>query len=417
MRVLVIATNQWSSMGQLLSALSEVGFEVGVICPSKSPIREINKLSARYKYRPSQSLTSIRAAIADWSPSLLVCNDDVAVRELQTIHYQACIDPSGPENTGLIDLIESSLGDRKSFAISRSKSRLMSVAEALDIPCPLTTTVSAYQDIDRQLGRLAYPAIVKLDESWGGRGVRLVHNHDELLRTALELSFPHDWPKSLKRLAARSIQHLPKRWRPGLPQNLNIQRYISGRPANRAVVCWQGKILAGITVEALETDTEFGPTTLARIIEHNEVTVATEKIVMSQRLSGFLGFDFMIDSETRAWLLEMNPRATPSCHLRFKAASLPAAFFLELTGKQPADDVRELPQDTIALFPNRLKKKRALHLYFDDVPEDEPEFVKASRQSTLLQKISRKRKFRGAISKPFSKKLTNLILLLGNNGK
>jgi hypothetical protein len=415
MRVLVIATNRWSSIGLLLSALSKVGFEIAVICPSKSPLVEINKLSARYKYRRSHALKSIKAAIADWSPSLLICNDDIAVRELHTIHSQACTDPGRPESTGLIKLIELSLGDRRSFAISRSKSRLISVAETLEIPCPPTVTVSSYEEIDRPLGRLPYPAMIKLDESWGGRGVRLVHNHDELLRAALELSFPHDWPKPLKHLAARAIRYLPKHWRPAFPQNLSIQRYISGRPANRAVVCWQGKILAGISVEALETDTEFGPTTLAGIIAHPKMAEAAEKIVRSQNLSGFLGFDFVIDSANRAWFLEMNPRATPSCHLRSKAPSLPAVLFLKLTGEQPNNDVRETPQDTIALFPNRLSNKPRSHPYFIDAPEGEHAFVGACHRPTFLRRISGKG-VRGILSGVLSIKLVDIILLLGTNG-
>jgi hypothetical protein len=165
------------------------------------------------------------------------------------------------------------LGDCRSFAISRSKSRLISAAQELKILCPPTNVVNSYQDIDRQLGRIVYPVLIKLDDSWGGLGVRLAHNQRELLRATLELSFPHNWHWSLKRLAAQVIQHLPNRWRLPLPQNINIQSYVLGRPANRAVVCWNGRILAGISVEALETRSQFGPTTLAKILDHEPKAV------------------------------------------------------------------------------------------------------------------------------------------------
>jgi hypothetical protein len=118
-----------------------------------------------------------------------------------------------PESSSLIELIESSLGDCRSFATSRSKSRLISAAQALKIPCPPTNVVNSYQDIDRQLGRIVYPVLIKLDESWGGLGVRLAHNQRELLRATLELSFPLNWHWLLKRLAAEVIQRLPDRWR------------------------------------------------------------------------------------------------------------------------------------------------------------------------------------------------------------
>jgi hypothetical protein len=119
-----------------------------------SPIKDIRNLNARYKYRSWESLKSIKAAITDWKPAFLVCNDDAAVRELHRIHSQARIETSRPESASLIELIESSLGDSRSFAVSRSKSRLMSVAKALHIPFPNTIVVNSHEDIDRQLGRV-----------------------------------------------------------------------------------------------------------------------------------------------------------------------------------------------------------------------------------------------------------------------
>jgi hypothetical protein len=279
-RILLVATNEWPSIGQLAIGLIRVGFEIAVICPSGSPINHIRNLNARYKYRSWQSLKSIKSAIADWNPALLVCNDDVAVRELHRIHSQARIETGGPQSASLIELIELSLGDSRSFAVSRSKSRLLSVAKALNIPCPNTIVVNSHEDIDRQLGRVSYPVLIKLDESWGGRGVRLAYNRQDLPRAVLELSFPRNWPASLKRTAARTIHYLNLTTgrRIPLPGNISIQSYVLGRPANRAVVCWHGRILAGISVEAIETSSEFGPTTLARILDHGELAEATEKL-------------------------------------------------------------------------------------------------------------------------------------------
>jgi ATP-grasp domain len=396
MRIMMIATNQWPATGQLLLALMKVGFEIAVVCPPGSPISKIRNLSVRYNYSSRQSLATIKAAIADWAPSLLVCNDDVAVRELHAIHQQALIEIGSRESAGLIDLIESSFGDPPSFAVTRSKSRLLSIAQALNVRCPSTIVVSTYEEIDRQLGRIQYPVLIKLDDSWGGRGVRLANNDRELLFAVLELSFPFIWPKLLKRLAARITQHLPRRWRMPPPQNISIQSYVSGRPANRAVVCWQGMVLAGISVEAIETASQFGPTTLARIVDEGELADAAKKIVANQKLSGFLGFDFMLDCANRAWLLEMNPRATPTCHLRFGAPSLPASLFSAVAGRQPNDDVREVPQDMIAVFPNRVSQQ-SLHSYFEDAPEGEQDFVEASKKSAFLGAILARMKLQAEI--------------------
>jgi len=410
-RILVIATNNWSSIGQLLSAFIRVGFEIAIVCPPGSPIEHINNLSARYKYRRWCSQQSIRAAIADWSPFFLVCNDEVAVRELHNIHRQTSSKANDAESGELIELIERSLGDRRTFSTSRSKSRFISVAQALNVACPPTIVVNSYGDLDRHLDGLVYPTFIKLDESWGGRGVRLAYTDRELSLAVLELSFPYVWPKSFKRLLAKVIEALPVFLRPPFPQKLSLQRPIWGRPANRAVVCWQGKILAGITIEAIETGSDFGPTTLARIIDHAEITDAVERVVKAGKWSGFLGFDFMLDEKNRAWFLEMNPRVTPACHLRLKAPSLPAALFLQLTGELPASDTREVPEERIALFPNRVSKKAALQPYFDDTPEGEPAFLQACHRPQLLRMIAGRINFRGAAYKQLDKKITNTIVL------
>jgi ATP-grasp domain len=390
LRILVVATNKWPSVGRLVSALIKVGFEVAVVCPAGSPIRFIKNLGARYEYRSWSSLTSIKTAITDWSPILLVCNDNLAICELHEIHRQASVEINTPESPYLIKLIESSLGDRRLFSVSLSKSRLMLAAEELGIRCPSTIVVSNYDDIDRQLDGIVFPVLVKLDESWGGLGVRLAHNKQELLLAVLELSFPHQWPQSLKRLVARIIQHLPDRCRLALPKNINIQKYIGGRPASRSVICWHGTVLAGISVEAAETDSQFGPITLAKILHHPTLAEAAEKIVASQKLSGFLGFDFMLDDADKAWFLEMNARATPTCHLRSRAPSLPASLFFKIKGERPVSDVREVPRDILAVFPNRVSQQ-SVYPYFDDVPEDEPEFVNACRKSRRFRKMLRGR--------------------------
>ena len=235
LRILVVATNKWPSVGRLVSALIKVGFEVAVVCPAGSPIRFIKNLGARYEYRSWSSLTSIKTAITEAGRRLLlVCNDNLAICELHEIHRQASVEINTPESPYLIKLIESSLGDRRLFPVSLSKSRLMLAAEELGIRCPSTIVVSNYDDIDRQLNGIVFPVLVKLDRSWGGLGVRLARNKQELLLAVLELSFPHQWPQSLKRLAARIIQHLPDRCRLALPKNINIQKYIGGRPASRS---------------------------------------------------------------------------------------------------------------------------------------------------------------------------------------
>jgi predicted ATP-grasp superfamily ATP-dependent carboligase len=197
---------------------------------------------------------------------------------------------------------------------------------------------------------------------------------------------------------------------------MSFQNYIRGRPANRAVLCWQGTVLAGVTIEAIESDLEFGPTTLARLIDHPELTEVAEKIVRHQSLSGFFGFDFVIDPSNRAWFIEMNPRVTPSCHLRSGSPSLAAALFLQLTGKLAERDTRDVPKERIALFPNRISNEARSYPYFDDTPEEEPAFLEACRRSRLLRRLSRSIKFRGDADGWYDEQVSNPVIPDGTNG-
>ena len=80
------------------------------------------------------------------------------------------------------------------------------------------------------------------------------------------------------------------------------------------MICWKGKVLAGISVEAVEVTQERGPASVVRVIDHLEMATVCEHVVKRLELSGFVGFDFILDCANRAWLLEMNPRVTPICH-------------------------------------------------------------------------------------------------------
>ena len=91
--------------------------------------------------------------------------------------------------------------------------------------------------------------------------------------------------------------------------------FIPGVPANRAVLCWHGEVLAGLSVEAVKTAHATGPATVVRILDNAEMAEATGHVVRCLGLSGFVGFDFILERTSgRAFLIEMNPRPTPICH-------------------------------------------------------------------------------------------------------
>jgi hypothetical protein len=85
-------------------------------------------------------------------------------------------------------------------------------------------------------------------------------------------------------------------------------------------------------------------------VENEEMKFAAEKIASRLGLSGFFGLDFMIERGSQAaYLVEMNPRLTPPCHLRLgKGRDLVGAFSARLTGQAIADYPAVTQNDIIA---------------------------------------------------------------------
>src|SRR5262249_9006809 len=54
---------------------------------------------------------------------------------------------------------------------------------------------------------------------------------------------------------------------------------------------------------------------VVRIIDHPGMAEAARRLVGRFGLSGFCGFDFILTETGEAQLLELNPRATPTCYL------------------------------------------------------------------------------------------------------
>jgi hypothetical protein len=385
LKVMCISSHRWPFVARIPIALAKVGLQVATIAPARSVIQRITRTHARFICRPWRRSASILRAIDAWSPDLLVCSDDRAVSELHQIHHRACRSPDKARLSRLVVLIEASLGDPGSFAITRTMSAFISSAQAAGIRCPRTVVVGNNEELKRTLNGITYPILLKADGSRGGRGVRLIRGERDILPAICELLLPIWWPAPFKRIITSRLLFWFFCRRPW-QRKVCIQEYIVGRSTNRAVFSSQGKVLAGLSVEAVQTLYEFGPTSVVRIIDHPEMKAAAEVMAQRLHLSGFLGFDFIVDGDNKAWLLEMNPRVTPVAHLNVEGANLTTAVFSQLTGSNPTADIPIVREKTIALFPQELKRSsRSEYVWTShhDVPWEEPEFVRHCLNSAL----------------------------------
>src|SRR5262249_57797403 len=96
---------------------------------------------------------------------------------------------------------------------------------------------------------------------------------------------------------------------------VNAQGYVGGREAIATVACVDGQVQALVCLEVVQASQERGPAAVVRIIDHDGMAEAARRLVGRFGLSGFAGFDFILTESGEALLLELNPRATPTCYL------------------------------------------------------------------------------------------------------
>jgi biotin carboxylase len=288
------------------------------------------------------------------------------VRALHGLHRQ-CSDLRG--------VIERSLGDPAGFATAEQRTALVDLARSMGLLVPRSHPVAGRAALSQVVARIGYPIVLKRDMTWGGLGTQIIESEREL-RKAWSGARGH---AAVLRAARAVVRDRRPRtiidWLAETPA-IEAQEFVPGTPANRAVLCRAGRVLAGLSVEAVQTAYAGGPATVIRIIEHKEMADTAEALVGRLGLSGLCGFDFQLSPSGRAYLLELNPRATPVCHLPVvDGTHLPAALYRDLTGRPSFNIPQPISNDLIALFPARRRSDGTCAVPVDayyDLPLDEP---------------------------------------------
>ena len=331
-----------------------------------------------YPYAALKPLTSLRKAIESAAPDLIIpCDDNAALHLYQLYVHAGKADPSANR---LRDLIARSLGTPEACVLVTVRGRLMALAAAEGVRVPESAIVTTPSDLSAWLTQHRFPAVIKVDGTWGGQGVSMVRNHEEAQGAfTLKASRPGIVNAMARTVLDRDPSTLLDALMDARP-SITVQGFVQGAPANRAVACWQGRVLAGISVEVIRTQHPTGPATVVRVIENPEMSEAANRLVRRLGISGLWGFDFVLEASTgAAYLIEVNPRATPICHLPLGAGrDLPVALYTQLAGMPPFAPPTMIDHDVVAMFPGEWRRNPAsqyLRTNYHDVPWDEPGLV------------------------------------------
>jgi hypothetical protein len=364
--VLLVSTIPWMFPARLASALSRLDFHVEAVCQWGHPLRSLHKPVTVHGLGWLAEAASIKTALRRGRPGLVVPCDDPAVRALHELHRQ-CSDLRG--------VIERSLGDPAGFATTEQRTTLVDLARSMGLLVPQSHPVAGRAALSQVVARIGYPVVLKRDMTWGGLGTQIIESEGELRKA---WSGARGYAAVLRAGRAVVRDRRPRTiidWLAETPA-VEAQEFVPGTPANRAVLCRAGRVLAGLSVEAVHTAYAGGPASVIRIIEHKEMADTVEALVGRLGLSGLCGFDFQLSPSGRAYLLELNPRATPVCHLAVADGThLPAALYRDLTGREPFNTPQPISNRLIALFPAKRRGDGNCAVPVDayyDLPLDEP---------------------------------------------
>ena len=349
------------------------GCIVAAVCPPGHPLRFVTGVDSLLPYSNLGSLGSLKASILATQPDLIVPCDDGVVWQLHEIHAQ---------NTSLRPLIERSLGSKNGYSLVSSRGPFLQAAAQLGIRVPATRTVAS--EMDLASWDFKAEAVLKLDGTWGGSGVTIVHSAPEALATFQRLCRPPGAGVAWKRWLVNRDTLALWSWRRSGEPSLTMQEFIHGRPANAMIACWQGEMLGIVSVEVLTTQGTTGAAIVVRLIENEEIEEAARRLAKNFLLSGFHGLDFVLERNSgAAYLIEINPRCTQLGHLRLPLlGDLAGAISAKLRNEPVQGEISEEQSlrcgDTVAFFPQAFKSNPNnphLHSANHDVPWEEPALV------------------------------------------
>lgn len=343
-------------------ALRRVGFHVEGAAPDYGYLGRSAAPAAWHRLRPWHLQQDLARAIKKARPDRLVPCDDLATGLMVQLHA----------NPAMRNIVEASLGDPAAYSVALSKGAQMALATEIGVPIPQTLHDLNRLTFDAAIAQGSARRVLKVDGNFGGQGVAVLSDVASAGAVWDQLTArPSVFEAAKCAVLERSVRALVA-WRSWQPAAPHLQEFVDGPVANRAVLCERGQVLAGISVVAVQTTSERGPTSVVRVIEDAGMTKAAEVFVARLGLSGFHGFDFVLAPDGRALMLEMNPRATPICHLASGGHGLAAAL-LRAMGQDAPPVMLPTPGQIVALFPNELaRNSSSTHLQgWHDMPYDD----------------------------------------------
>jgi hypothetical protein len=162
-----------------------------------------------------------------------------------------------------------------------------------------------------------------------------------------------------------------------------------------------GEVQAVVCLEVIQTAEYLGPSSVLRVVEDATMEEGIRRVARGAGVTGFCGFDFMVDSATgKPLMIEMNLRPTQLVHLPLgPGKDLVAAFLRGVMGLELGDRPAATEGDLIALFPQEVRRDEGsewLQRAYHDVPWESAELIRVSLKNKVPKLVREDARYRSS---------------------
>lgn len=380
-KILLVGLENFGT-ARLPRELQSAGFRVGLACRPQSFLAKTKFFDERFSLGPKHHgrglMAAIRSVVAAWKPDWVMPMDDRTALFLA----QVCRwNQANGRDAALARLLERSLGNPVAVLAAADKWQTWQAAEQSGIRVPATRLVRGPKEVSDFVAQHGFPVVLKPGFGHGGQAVHICQD-DAQVQTALARL------DKTNSLYARFVnwrekfrgRQMDDYWLPA-SNEMMISKFIAGQPAMLQAVAIEGRMLGALEAVAEKTFPQAAsPASVVRFVRHDEMRQAAQTLLARWKLSGFVAFDFVLDAQNRAWLLECNPRPIPISHLgSLVGEDLCRRFYAQLAAAPPPVE-KPFQELVVAHFPKELRRDAQspwLHRARHDVPMDDPELMAA----------------------------------------
>lgn len=376
----------WVGISRLPKALKQEGFEVIGLCQSTSYLAKTVYLDMQFHFETQWQFRKLFLRILkDQNIDMVVPGDDLSVSYLSQIlekdkwynfRYKKAW-----------EIVFKSCNNKNAFKVLANKSALQDLANSMKVLTPNNRKVVSKTDLKTEMEGRRYPVVLKSDYGVAGSGVRICNNEEELFWAYNEL-----YTGLLKRSILGSFKLKMKRIL-ALPiylreQHISIQDYIDGSLCVTSLFASKGKVLSLFSYKTISSyPTKTSSSCAIKIVDNFHAKQVVERIIAETRYTGFASFDFILDENDIATLIECNARPTPVVHLsHLCGANLCAMLNIHLGVSTYKLPYLKVEKPLIALFPNEFKRNRDSYIInygYHDVPIDDPNLLDRFNQELV----------------------------------